>query len=102
MLITFFLKEKDTPGRWNVPKKSTRKVFFLFFCLDAKETNDQGKPGCSARFSSPAHPAKADRCFCKEGVAILQGNLGTLHFDFISGFDAVPSYQQPIYFLNSS
>jgi hypothetical protein len=29
-------------------------TFFFFFCLDAKETKDQGKPDRSARFSVPA------------------------------------------------
>jgi hypothetical protein len=29
-------------------------TFCFFFCLDAKETKDQGKPDRSARFSVPA------------------------------------------------
>jgi hypothetical protein len=33
---------------------------FLFFCLDAKETKNQGQPDCSARLSG--HPTVAPQC----------------------------------------
>jgi hypothetical protein len=34
-----------------------QKHFLLFFCLDAKEPKDQGKPDRSARFALPSPPS---------------------------------------------
>ena len=39
--------------------KYFNKEFFLFFCLDAKEPKDQGKPEGSARFAMPAHTLRS-------------------------------------------
>jgi len=35
-------------------------VFYFFFCLDAKETKNQGQPDRSARLSG--HPTVAPQC----------------------------------------
>jgi hypothetical protein len=48
-----------------------------FFCLDTKETKNQGKPDCSARFSRPAR-GKSRWIDIKEGVVVLFRRCG--HF----------------------
>ena len=39
---------------WNVRLPFSKSRYCSFFCLDAKETKDQGKPDRSARFSLPS------------------------------------------------